>query len=1443
MNPQGSNVPADPSGQQPAATGSGVLSDTGSSFTVSPSAPVSAQSSMPSFGQPPVPAPMPPTLSRAGLSNFLTHRSVMIFIISLGVLAVLGLVAFITSAVINRGAHQTNNLTLEQKVNNLGISTFKPADLPLAATPQGSDGQQLKVNGQLEVSTGLVLTPGGAPTTPRAGQIYYDQTTNQPYFYNGTSFISVGSTFITNNVTNPTTNLIQQAGSTTIIQQVSGGSSLPAPLANSVLLANGSNIESFGQTLPATVQGNIVSTGILTSGSIANGFGTISTGNNIATTAALHGGTGLIKPGSDSASVFQVQNAASSNLFTLDTSNSTIIMGNDGTPTALTMRGGAAVGTNAPGANITFDAANGTGAGGSGDLIFRTGSGASSRITLDNATTATDNGFTTFVTWNHTTANQNNRILIVGIETHDWDNPVTGVTYNGVALTQIGSELCGGTHCKSEMWYLINPAFGTHQVAVTLNSAFGTGHGAAFGAATYYNVNQATPLGTPVADNNKTNSSSVSVATTSASQLVVDAFAANETDWTPDSSQTQVWSVNANDGAVGTTNLSASSYKTGSASGTTMIWDLAGTPPDNAWADIAVPLNPVLGITPDPLNDRLHITSDGNIGINNAAPVATLDVTGSGNFTAGSTTALRVQNASNANVLVVDAKNNNIVLGNDGTTSAITLRGGVASGINTSGSNVFIDASNGTGTGGSGDLILRTASPDIAAITDDGNDSIGTSPTTTLTFSHTTTIQNSRVLIVGINIKNSDNPARAVTSVTYAGFPLTKIDSQDCTTGGVTCHAELWYLVNPATGANNVVITTTAATIQQIDAGASTYYNVDQTTPIGASAKASGLTQPSAISVASNASQLIVDTIGGDSFCNFGPSSGQTETWFQDSSRASYKPGAAGTTAMGWGTCGENWAAVGVALNPPASPAPNTFSDRLHITAAGNIGIGTANPDAAITGFALASSQGMVINPQNNKVATLSLSSTGSAGSILGLGVNNSNHGAIEYGIQAADQMDIFTNNLDRITVQGGGNVGIGTTAPSQLLDVNGNIVASSPTGTLYLAGIDTYIGNDGAGNMNLHVNDSSINLSSEGGSFSSISFSTNTSGSPTLRMLITNNGNVGIGGDNNPQNTLKVLGSLCVKNAAGACAGSTSGTIYATNTTVQAADLAENYVSSQILEPGDVIMPAGDGDNQAIVKTTDVSSLSIGVVSTNPGVTLNSDAQTNAAHPHLYPIALSGRVPVKVSTQNGPIHTGDYLAVSSTPGVAVRAVKPGLVIGQALEDYANTSATGAIMTFVRTTWADPTGSGDFTVQNAQGTTLLSTDTTNMTVTVVSLKVTGILMVNGHIVTGGSAPTVSVNTGLCTSGIATANITGNDTSGTITVTLPKGCSGSDVRLATITFASPFTATPKVILSPNNLATAHLLGFTSNPAANGFEITTGQPLNDDVSYSWNYFVTQ
>jgi hypothetical protein len=125
--------------------------------------------------------------------------------------------------------------------------------------------------------------------------------------------------------------------------------------------------------------------------------------------------------------------------------------------------------------------------------------------------------------------------------------------------------------------------------------------------------------------------------------------------------------------------------------------------------------------------------------------------------------------------------------------------------------------------------------------------------------------------------------------------------------------------------------------------------------------------------------------------------------------------------------------------------------------------------------------------------------------------------------------------------------------------------------------------------------------------------------------------GHVGIG-TTAPSNTLHVVGSLCVKSAAGNCAGAVAGKIYATTTTVQAADLAEYMsINDPSLVAGDVVVTeaAPTGAGVVFAKSQHANQANAaGVISTSPGLELGSDSASSR------PIALAGRVPASVTLE-----------------------------------------------------------------------------------------------------------------------------------------------------------------------------------------------------------------
>ena len=139
--------------------------------------------------------------------------------------------------------------------------------------------------------------------------------------------------------------------------------------------------------------------------------------------------------------------------------------------------------------------------------------------------------------------------------------------------------------------------------------------------------------------------------------------------------------------------------------------------------------------------------------------------------------------------------------------------------------------------------------------------------------------------------------------------------------------------------------------------------------------------------------------------------------------------------------------------------------------------------------------------------------------------------------------------------------------------------------------------------------------------------------------------------------------------------------------------DYAENYptTATNPPQPGELVtlLASPTGNNSLVVRTTSAyQNPLIGIVSTEPGYTLD-----DAGNYTKVTVALAGRVPLKVSTENGPIMIGDRLVASSTPGVAMKGTHAGYSVGTAMEKYDNTDPTaiGSVITFINNTYFEPT--------------------------------------------------------------------------------------------------------------------------------------------------------
>ena len=94
-------------------------------------------------------------------------------------------------------------------------------------------------------------------------------------------------------------------------------------------------------------------------------------------------------------------------------------------------------------------------------------------ILMDAVSSATSSGDASSLTFSHTVGDVTNRMLLVGAQAQDStasDCDVVSVTYNATSLTKADEAIAGTASLVCvDLWYLIAPDTGTHDVVVTWN--------------------------------------------------------------------------------------------------------------------------------------------------------------------------------------------------------------------------------------------------------------------------------------------------------------------------------------------------------------------------------------------------------------------------------------------------------------------------------------------------------------------------------------------------------------------------------------------------------------------------------------------------------------------------------------------------------------------------------------------------------------------------------------------------------------------------------------------------------------------------------------------------------------------------------------------------------------------------------------------------------------
>jgi len=137
------------------------------------------------------------------------------------------------------------------------------------------------------------------------------------------------------------------------------------------------------------------------------------------------------------------------------------------------------------------------------------------------------------------------------------------------------------------------------------------------------------------------------------------------------------------------------------------------------------------------------------------------------------------------------------------------------------------------------------------------------------------------------------------------------------------------------------------------------------------------------------------------------------------------------------------------------------------------------------------------------------------------------------------------------------------------------------------------------------------------------------------------------------------------------------------------AADVAERINTSEWVEAGYVVEIDPEHPGFFRKASSPYSTKVAGIISTSPGVILGNsyDKATDDWEDNRPVLAVTGRVPCKVSAENGAIEIGDLLVASSTPGVAMKGnpeESMGAVVGKAMEPLEDVEGTIVVQVMLR---------------------------------------------------------------------------------------------------------------------------------------------------------------
>jgi len=196
----------------------------------------------------------------------------------------------------------------------------------------------------------------------------------------------------------------------------------------------------------------------------------------------------------------------------------------------------------------------------------------------------------------------------------------------------------------------------------------------------------------------------------------------------------------------------------------------------------------------------------------------------------------------------------------------------------------------------------------------------------TLTFTHTTTTTPNVLLLVGVDMNITGNTGATVSGITYGATntPLTLLGAHN--DAGTTRRVEMWYLLAPASGTQNVAVTLNLPARGRVGvvAGATTFTDVDQTVPLGTFVSADGANAAySQLDVPSVVNGMVLDTLAISGADTITIPAWQTSQWNVTSTNnnnvtgsASSRSGAPSLPFSETFSGDSNWSMGAVSINP-----------------------------------------------------------------------------------------------------------------------------------------------------------------------------------------------------------------------------------------------------------------------------------------------------------------------------------------------------------------------------------------------------------------------------------------------------------------------------------------------------------------------------------------------